>query len=155
MRGVACLAIAVLALGAAPDVLAQKKQKDPILEQFLIQEFAQISSRIEQLGERLGAIDAELVRQKQQQTDLSNELRNAQNLMKASDSSLTNMRLSAQQDLLDLRTNLTHIRQDLATLTEMVRKSVAPPPAAPAADAAPIEGYITAVGEKDVTINLG
>ena len=156
MRRFLWLAMAVLALVAAPLAQAQKKQKDPILEQFLIQEFGQINSRMEQIGERLAAIDAELARQKQQQADLGNEVRNAQNLMKASDTSLTNMRLSTQQDLFSLKSDLAHLRQDIAGLGESLRKSLAPPPtAAPAAEAAPVEGYITAVNEKDVTINLG
>jgi hypothetical protein len=144
-----------LALGFAPEAVAQKKQKDPVLHQYLIEEFGKITARIDQLSERLNAIEAELGRTKQQQTETNAEVRNTQTSLKSTDTSLSSFRLSTQQDLLGLKTDLNQLRQDVAKLLDTVQRGIAASAAvAPQGPAAP-EGYITAVGEKDVTINLG
>jgi len=158
MRSVAVIAIVALALGLAPSAAAQKKQKDPVLEQYLLAEFGKLNAAIAQLNDRLAALEAELGRARQQQTELGTELRNTQNALKTTDTSLSSFRLSTQQDLLGLKTDLTQLRQDVTRLMDLAQRSLAASaasaPAAPQAPAAP-EGYISAVGEKDVTINLG
>lgn len=158
MRSVAIIGIVALALGLAPSAAAQKKQKDPILEQFLVAEFAKLNTAISQLNDRLTALEAEMGKARQQQTDLGNEQRNTQNSLKSTDTSLSSFRLSTQQDLLGLKTDLTQLRQDVTRLMDLTQRSLAASaasaPATPQSPAAP-EGYISAVGEKDVTINLG
>ena len=145
-----------LALSVAPEAAAQKKQKDPVLHQYLIEEFGKLTSQIAVLNERLNTLEGELAKTKQQQGETQSEVRNAQNVLKIVDSTLTSVRLSTQGELLSLKTDLTQLRQDVAKLVDIVQRGLAAPPAAPAMQgpAAP-EGYVTTVGDKDVTINLG
>jgi hypothetical protein len=151
---------------------AQQKQKDPVLQQYLLQEFAQLNAKLVQLSERVTATATKLDQLEQKQNSLDAELRNAQNMTKSIDTSLSTLRLSSQQDLFSLKTDLTQARQELSAVADLVRRSstsaaatLAPPAAAPAAPkpaetpAAPapvvLEGYITAVDANEVTINLG
>jgi len=153
MQRVGLVALVSLALCFAPEAGAQKKQKDPVLHQYLIEEFGKLQAQITQLNERLGTLESELARAKQLQNEINGEVRNAQTSLKSSDTSLSSFRLSTQQDLLGLKTDLTQLRQDVAKLVDIVQRGLAAPAAAQG-PAAP-EGYITAVGDKDVTINLG
>jgi hypothetical protein len=158
MRRVTPVALLVVALGLAPAAGAQqKKHKDEVLHQYLIDEFAQLNAKFDKLTERLAALEAELGRAKQQQADLTTELRNSQNVVKAMDTSLSSFRLSSQQDLFSLRTELAALRQEMTRVIELLTKSAPAPAATPQpAPAGPSpEGYITAVTDTDVVINLG
>jgi len=142
----------LLAMPAA----AQKKQKDPVLHQYLIEEFAQLNAKLDRLGERVVALEAELARMKQTGSELMTEVRSTQTTAKTMDTALSTFRLSSQQDLFSLKTDLTQVRQDISRLTDLVLKSMPVAPPAPAEQPA-VEGYITAVNEQtqEVTINLG
>jgi len=158
MQRTALILSAALLLVLPPALAAQKKPKDEALHRYLIDEFAQLNAKAGQLAERLAALEAELAQLKQQQDNLNNEVRNTENILKATDTSLTSFRLSSQQDLFSLKADLAQVRQEFTALAEVVKKSsaVAPkPPEAPAQPAATLEGYITAVEENEVTINLG
>src|SRR3989304_6168506 len=81
-----------------------------------------------------------------------------QNTVKTMDPALSTFRLSSQQDLFSLKTDLTQVRQDIGRLTDLVLKSMpAAPPVPPPVEQPAVEGYITAVNEQtqEVTINLG
>jgi uncharacterized small protein (DUF1192 family) len=158
MQRVAMIAAVTFALCFAPEVAAQKsKQKDPVLHQYLIEEFGKLQARMDQLNERLAALEAEIGRVRQQQTETTSEVRNAQTSLKAVDSTLTSMRVNTQGDLINLRSDVGQLQKDMTRLVDMVQRALsamAPAPVA-AAPAPTIEGYITAVDEKGVTINLG
>jgi hypothetical protein len=147
------LILAAAALAFAPSSAAQKKQKDPVLQQYLVEEFGKVSRALAQLNDRLTALEGELERVKQQQGEQAGEVRKALNLLGTTDAALSSFRLSAQQDLLSLKTDLNAIRQELLGLGDLMKKAAAPPAAAP--EAPRIEGYITSADEKEVTINLG
>jgi hypothetical protein len=146
---------------------AQRKQKDPVLQQYLLEEFTQLNAKLVQVNERLTATASKLDQVEQKQNALDAELRNAQNVSKTIDTSLSTLRLSSQQDLFSLKTDLSQARQDLASLAELIRRNsasapaLAPaaPPKAPEAPASlasvVLEGYVTGVEEDVVTINLG
>jgi hypothetical protein len=138
----------------APASSAQKKQKDPVLQAYLEQTFADLNAKLTGLADRLSVLENELTKLKQLQAELMSESRNAQTIMKTTDTSLSSFRLSTQQEMLSLKTDLARLQRDLATLTETLKKPE-PVPAAPAAEAPKLEGYITADGDKEVTINLG
>jgi hypothetical protein len=157
---ISMILISALLLTFATQAEAQKKHKDPVQHEYLIQEFAQINAKLTQLADRLSAVETELGRQKQQQSELIAELRNAENILKTTDTSLSSFRLGTQQELFGLKTDLTQVRQDLAALADWLKKSAtaAQPPretSKAASETSPMEGYITAVGDKEVTINVG
>lgn len=156
MRRAAIIILAFLVLGLAEPAAAQKKQKDPVLNQYLIEEFAQLNAKLDRLGERLAGLESELARMKQADSELMTEVRSTQTTAKTMDTALSTFRLSSQQDLFSLKTDLTQVRQDIGRLTELVLKSMPPAPP-PAAEQPAVEGYITAVNEQsqEVTINLG
>lgn len=155
MQRAAVTALVTLALCFAPGAAAQKKQKDPVLHQYLIEEFGKLQAQITQLNERVGTLESELARAKQLQNEINGEVRNSQTTLKSSDTSLSSFRLSTQQDLLGLKTDLAQMRQDVAKLMDIVQRGMAAAvPVTPQGPAAP-EGYITTVGDRDVTINLG
>jgi len=170
MYHTAVVLMAALTLVTAPSLgaQAQPKQKDPVLQRYLLEEFAQLNAKLGQLNERIAATATKLDQLEQKQNSLDAELRNAQNISKSIDTSLSTLRLSSQQDLFSLKTDLTQARQDISSLADLVRKSsvsaalappavVAPlkPPEAPAPPSVVLEGYITAVDADEVTINLG
>ena len=163
MRATAIVVLAFLLLGLAMPASAQKRQKDPMLEQYLISEFAQLNAKLDRMQERVVALESELARVKQNQAEMITEIRSTQTTVKTMDTSLSTFRLSSQQDLFSLKTDLTQVRQDLARLMDLIMKggSAAPAPVPAPAPAAPsdssADGYITAVSEdgKEVTISLG
>lgn len=171
MYRTAVILVTALTLVLAPSLgaQAQPKQKDPILQRYLLEEFAQLNAKLGQLSERAAAAAIKLDQLEQKQNALDAELRNQQNISKSIDSSLSTLRLSSQQDLFSLKTDLTQTRQELSALADLVRKSsaslaaaqpaVVAPPKPPEAPASPapvvLEGYITAVDADEVTINLG
>lgn len=159
MRRIAILAVtAFVVAGLAQPVHAQKKQKDQVLEQFLIAEFAKLNAKLDSMADRLAAAEAEISRLKQAQAESTNEIRSTQTVVKTTDTSLSTFRLSTQQDLFSLKTDLTQLRQDLARLGEAVKGATQPPPApAPTTtEAASVEGYVTTNPENnEVNVSLG
>lgn len=145
------LLVPLVSLLLAPAAFAQKKPKDPVLQAYLEETFADLSSKLLKLADRLSVIEEELAKIKQQQSQAAEELRTSQTLLKTNDAALSSFRLSTQQDLLSLKQDLGRIQQELAALLERVQK----PEPAPPAEGPRIEGYITAVLNNDVTINLG
>jgi hypothetical protein len=153
----AVILLTLFVLAVAP-AAAQKKQKDPVLHQYLIDEFAQMNAKLERLNERVTALEAEFARVKQSGAELMAEVRSTQTTVKTMDTALSTFRLSNQQDLFSLKTDLTQVRQDLGRMMDLLLKSSQPAPApAPTASDQPVEGYITAVDPESqiVTINLG
>jgi hypothetical protein len=155
MRRALISLLLLAALTLAPAAGAQKKQKDPVLQAYLEQTFADLSAKLTGLADRLSVLEAEINRIKQQQAELMSEARNSQTVMKTTDTSLSSFRLSTQQEMLSLKTDLARMQRDLAALLEGLKKPEPAPPATPAAEASKLEGYITADGDKEVTINLG
>ena len=157
---------AFLALSLAVPAPAQQKPKDPVLQSAMMDSFSRVLTQLDQLSNRLAGIEAELAKVKQQQADLNTELRNAQTVLKTTDATLGQLRLSSEQGLFSLRTDLAQVRTDLMGLVASVRQNLAgsqpAAPSSPAAGTTPaapstpgIEGYISEVGDKDVTISLG
>jgi hypothetical protein len=155
MRRALISLLLLAALTLAPAAGAQKKQKDPVLQAYLEQTFADLSAKLTGLADRLSVLEAEINRIKQQQAELMSEARNSQTVMKTTDTSLSSFRLSTQQEMLSLKTDLARMQRDLATLLEGLKKPEPAAPATPAVEAPKLEGYITADGDKEVTINLG
>jgi hypothetical protein len=158
----ACLA---LFAGAARPVRAQQsaaqanpvpKFKDPALQQYLVSELAAIQEKLDKLNARLEATDAQLAKLKEQQQALAADFRANQELTKATDTSVTSLRASNQEDLLSLKSDVGRIRRDLSDLADQLKKTAAPPPA-PAAAPPALAGYITQASatSSTVTINLG
>jgi len=171
MYHTAVILVTALTLVMAPSLgaQAQPKQRDAVLQRYLLEEFAQLNAKLGQINDRVTATATKLDQLEQKQNSLDAELRNAQNVSKSIDTSLSTLRLSSQQDLFSLKTDLTQARQELSSLADLVRKSSAAAASAPSAGAAPpkppeppsspapvvLEGYITAVDANEVTINLG
>src|SRR3990172_11176884 len=88
-RSIAIMILALLVLGLAMPAAAQKKQKDPVLHQYLIEEFAQLNAKLDRLGERLVALEAELARMKQTESELMTEVRSTQTTVKTMDTALS------------------------------------------------------------------
>ena len=153
-----------LLLGAVSPARAQQsaqaapvpKFKDPGLQQYLVAELATFEEKLDKLNARLDAADAQLAKLKEQQQALAAEFRANQELTKATDTSVTSLRASNQEDLLSVKTDVGRIRRDLSDLADQMKKAAAPPPAPVPAQPA-IEGYITqaSAASSAVTINLG
>jgi len=131
------------------------KFKDPGLQQYLVAEMASVQEKLDKIGARLDAVDSQLAKLKDQQQSLASDIHANQELSKATDSSVTSLRMSNQEDLLSLKTDVARIRRDLGDLTDQVRKSAAPPPATAPAAQPKMEGYITQVSATGISINLG
>ncbi len=131
------------------------KFKDPGLQQYLVAEMTAIGEKLDKLSARLDAVDSQLAKLKEQQQSLASDIHANQELSKATDSSVTSLRMSNQEDLLSLKTDVARIRRDLGDLTDQVRRSAAPPPAATVAAQPKMEGYITQVSPTGISINLG
>ncbi len=134
---------------------AQKKPKDPVLQSYLEEQFAALAKKLDEIGERVATLEVEMGKLKQLQADSAGELRNAQNAARNTDSSLTSFRLSNQQDIITVKTDVAKILQNVTALMEEARKAEA---AAAAAEAPKIEGYITdppPEGRDVCTINKG
>ena len=164
MRGLRVLTIITFALGIVPVAAAQqqKKFKDEGLQQYLIPELTQLQAKLDKITEKLVAMEAELGKLKEQQVGLAEDHRRAQDLMRATDSSVTSLRVSNQQDLLNMKTDVVQIRSEMTEIRDLMHRNAAPaqapapvnnPPASAAPPAA--DGYITQVSDSEVTINLG
>ena len=154
----------------APALADQKKAKDEFMYHYLVDHFTQVTAkqgkldeRITSLDGRFAALDGELGQLKQQQKDLNTDMRDAQNLLKSVDTSLNSLRLGSQQDLFSLKADVAQLRTEFAALSDLIKKSpalTAKPAEAPASVAptpalTALEGYITAVQDNEVTINVG
>ena len=173
MRRTAAAITATLALGAGfalglgfdaaaraqqPASAAQqpvRKFKDEGLQQYLVPEITSIEDKLDKLTERIAALQTEVNKVKEQQQSLATDFRASQELMKATDTSVTSLRASNQEDLLGLKSDVARIRRDVTDLTDQMRKMVAPPPAAAASAQPSLEGYITQASASSVTINVG
>jgi len=157
MRRLLVALVLMLALCLPSIASAQKKQKDPVLQAYLDEHFAGLAKKLDEISERVATLELEMSKLKQLQTDSAGELRNAQNAARNTDSSLTSFRLSNQQDIITLKTDVAKILQDVTALMEGAKKAEAA--AAVAVPEAPkIEGYITdppAEGKDICTINKG
>ena len=156
MRRLLVPIVLMLALCLPSIARAQKKQKDPVLQAYLDEHFAGLTKKLDEISERVATLELEMGKLKQLQTDSATELRNAQNAARNTDSSLTSFRLSNQQDIITLKTDVAKILQEVTALMEGARKAEAAAAAVP--EAPKIEGYITdppAEGKDVCTINKG
>jgi len=162
-KWIAGMALGLALLAAQPAHAQQPAQnqaaipkfKDPALQQYLVAELTNIEEKLDKLGARLDAVESQLAKVKEQQQALANDFKANQELVKATDTSVTSLRVSNQEDLLSLKTDVARIRRDLGDLSDEVRKSAAPPAAPPAQAAPKVEGYITQVTATSISINLG
>ena len=167
MRSMARILVAAVGLSAwlaaAQPARAQQrptlepipKFKDQNLQQYLVAQMNAIQEKLDKLSSRLDAVESQLAKVKDQQQALASDFHNNQEEAKATDTSVTSLRVSNQEDLLSLKTDVARIRRDLSDLSDQMRKAAAPPPA-PTAPAPPkLEGYITQVSPNSISINLG
>ncbi len=130
----------------------QKKPKDPVLQSYLEEQFSELSKKLGEISDRVATLEVEIGKIKQQQADSANEIRNAQNIARSTDSSLSSYRVTNQQDIVALKTDVAKIRADVTTLLDGVKKAEAAP------EVAKVEGYITTPpddGKDTCTINKG
>jgi len=139
----------------AQNQAAIPKFKDPALQQYLVSEMTSIQEKLDKLAARLDAVEGQLAKVKEQQQALASDFKSNQELVKATDTSVTSLRASNQEDLLSLKTDVARIRRDVGDLSDELRKSAAPAPAAAASAQPKAEGYITQAGVTGITINLG
>ena len=168
MRSMARTLTAVVGLGLwlvpAPPARAQQqpaqspaavpKFKDQGLQQYLVPELTSIEEKLDKLSTRLDAMEGQLAKLKEQQQALSYDIRATQELSKATDTSVTSLRASNQEDLLSVKTDVARIRRDMSEMADEMRKASAPPPPPPASQPK-LEGYITQVTATSISINLG
>ncbi|HEV8384186.1 MAG TPA: hypothetical protein VGQ11_04880 [Candidatus Acidoferrales bacterium] len=146
---VLCLVVALCVPSVAS---AQKKPKDPVLQTYLEEQFAELHRKLGEISDHVTSLEAEIAKIKQQQADTVNEIRSAQNIARSMDTSLSNYRVTNAQDIGAVKQDVAKIRQDLAALMEGAKKAEA------AQEAAKLEGYINIPPEdgKDIcTINKG
>lgn len=163
MRGTRVLMISALVLSVVPGAAAQqqKKFKDEGLQQYLVPEITAIQAKLDKLTEKLASLETEIGKIKEQQAMLAEDHRRTQDLMKATDTSVTSLRVSNQQDLLGVKTDLVQIRRDITEIADVLHRGAAgQTPAAASNPTAPApvptaDGYVTQVSDTEVTINLG
>ena len=154
MRRFHVVLLLVVALCLPSVAGAQRKPKDPVLQTFLEEQFGELNRKLGEISEKLAALDAEIAKLKQQQADAAGDLRTTQNVVRNTDSSLTSFRLSNQQDIINLKTDVAKILQNVTALMEGAKKAEA----AAAQEAPKVEGYITLPpeeGKDTCTINKG
>ena len=157
MRRIAlvCLAASALFIFAHP-AAAQQKPKDPAMYSEMQNQFGRMTEALNQILARLTAIEGEVNRLKQ----LENEIKNLQGSLRATDQKVSELSTSATRDLIDVKRDMTQLRSDVVSMNAEMRRGMqqqaAAPAPAPAVTSAPLpEGYITNVGEEEITINLG
>ncbi|MGH9775875.1 MAG: hypothetical protein ACRD50_13105 [Candidatus Acidiferrales bacterium] len=157
MRRNAFILIVGVSLALAPALADQKKPKDEFLYQYLVGEFAQLSTKLGQLDARVTLLDTDLAQLKQQHSGMGAEFRESVRDLKSTENSLSTRFQSTQQDLDEVNTRLRQVHQDVAELTDLVRRNSAQAPKPDAAPPAPVtlDGYITGLEDNEVTINLG
>ncbi len=151
-------AVFAAAIPAAAQVKAPrpKQPKDEGLHYVLLQEMARLQVSIQQVGDKVSALESEIERIKQQGADVRTEVRAIQTTLKTNDTTFSNFRLSNEQGLLNIKSDLVQLRTDLASLNDAVKRTMAVATPAVEVPAAPaIEGYIVSVNEREVTISLG
>jgi len=154
MRRIAyfCLAAIILSAFARP-VAAQPKPKDPLMYSEMQDQFRRVTDALTQILARLSTIETEVNRLKQ----LENEAHNTQALIKAADEKLSEFKVTTGRDLVNVTRDVAQLRSEVVTLNGEIARARAAQATAPAApqQPPPPEGYITEVGEAEVTINLG
>lgn len=151
--GYLCLAALIICACASP-ILAQQKPKDPAMYGEMQAQFAKVNDALNQILNRLAALESEMGRLKQIET----EIRNTQSAVRASDQKLADFSTGATRDLIDVKRDMTQLRSDVVSFSGEMRRGMSAQPAqqpAPATQAPLPEGYITEVSEIEVTINLG
>jgi hypothetical protein len=152
----ALICAALLLVVPAAHAQRKEKPKDPVMQAYLEEMFAEMNSKLVKLSDRLTAMEEDLNKIKQAQAASAEEGRASQNLMRNTDMSLSSFRVSAQQDILSLKSDLARIKEDISSLAAAKKaEPPAPAPDAGSAAAPKVEGYITAVTKDEVTINLG
>lgn len=151
---------------AVPEASAQQKIKDEGLHQYLIQEFARLSERLDKLNDRVVAIENRLSQLEKGQAGLAAGQAQTETLLKSSDTSLSSLRLNTQQELfelkagiVDLKTTLAQMDHAMSTVMEAVKKGgggqqAAAPSVASALTGPPV-GYLDTSDAANWTINLG
>lgn len=147
--------VALIACAFAPSARAQQKPKDPALYSEMQNQFGRVTEALNQILTRLAAMESEVGRLKQLET----EVKNTQGAVRGADQKLSDFSTGATRDLIDLKRDMTQLRSDVVSLGSDMRRTLsaqAPPQQATPAPSAPQpEGYITEVSESEVTINLG
>jgi hypothetical protein len=131
------------------------KFKDAGLQQYLVTELSTIEEKLDKIAARLDGVEGQIAKLREQQQAVSAELRTSQELSKATDTSVTSLRASNQEDLLSLKADVARIRRDLTDLNDEMRKTSAPPATAPPPPQPKVEGYITQATPNVISINLG
>jgi cell division protein FtsB len=163
MRGLRVLILSALALSFVPGAAAQQRKfKDEVLQQYLVPQITDLQAKLDKLTDKLAALETAVAKLQAGQAALAEDLRSTQGLLKATDASVTSLRVTNQQDLLGVKTDLVQIRRDLGDIADQMRRSFtaapapAPVAAAPASSPVPAaDGYVTQVSDNEVTINLG
>lgn len=158
--------LAVAGFLVAPGVRAQKF-KDEGLHQYLNREFGQLNDRLDKLNDRLAALDSRLIQLEKNQATLVTAEAQTENLLKANDTSLSSFRLSAQQELFDVKSGMTQLKADLASIERAMnsipdalkRANIPPPVATVSASASPASGppvgYIENADGSNLLITIG
>jgi len=143
----------------AAQVAGIPKFKDAALQQYLVTELSTIEEKLDKLAARMESMEAQMAKLRDQQQTLAADVRTNQELSRTTDTSVTSLRASNQEDLLNLKADVARIRRDITDISDDMRKSAAAAPAVPGASATPaqpkIEGYITQASATGITINLG
>jgi hypothetical protein len=139
---------------AAQSQAAVLKFKDPALQQYLVSELTTIEEKLDKLSTRLDSVEGQLAKLKEQQQALASDFHANQELSKATDTSVTSLRASNQEDLLSVKSDVARIRRDLTEMSDEMRKASAPQPPPPASQPK-LEGYITQASATSISINLG
>jgi uncharacterized protein YlxW (UPF0749 family) len=154
---------------AAPVAGAQQKIKDEGLHQYLVQEFARIDERLDKLTERVAAAENRLLQLEKLQAALGVGQAQTETLLKSSDTSLSSLRLSTQQDLFELKAGIVELKTQLSqteknvhmALDEMKKAMVptfvaqaSPSSTSPPAQPGPV-GYIDNSDSANWVINIG
>ena len=143
------MAAALLALAALPAAAQQIKQPRPKnpddegLHYVLLREFAKVNEQLAEMAKRVGTLEAELARIKEQAGAVATDARATQNTVRDTDRNLTQKLVDTDQKLVTLRNDVIQLRSDLANLMDLLRRqSQMAPLAAPEVLQEPV-GYIT------------
>lgn len=159
------LLLAVLTLVAAVPAAAQiktpraKNPDDEGLHYVVLREFARVSEALNQLNSKLLLLEGEVKALKQQNSELSASLGEAQKAVRETDGKVGTRLVDTDQKLVSLRSDLLQVRSDLSTLIDLVKRgqmmAAGPAPAASDQGDSKVEGYIMEVSEREVKISLG
>ncbi|HMD32673.1 MAG TPA: hypothetical protein VKG84_12245, partial [Candidatus Acidoferrales bacterium] len=95
----------------AAQAAAVPKFKDPALQQYLVAELISIQEKLDKLSARMDNMEGQMAKMRDQQQALAAEFRSNQELSKATDTSVTSLRASNQEDLLSLKADVARIRR--------------------------------------------